>query len=136
MNVVILSGRFGQDPEGSTSSGGKFWMKGSIAVDNGKDRPPTWISLKAFDRTAEVICEHFRRGDGIEIQGRLAVEEWTTESGETRRSSVVVVQRFEFPKGRASDGGGPRPSGGPSPQAPRPGSAPAGTGLTMDDIPF
>jgi len=104
-NRTILAGNLTRDPEIRTTASGVIVGKFGLAVNEyaGKDKPKrtTFVNLTAFGRTAEVIGEHFKKGDPIHIEGRLDFSEWTDKAGQKRTALGVVVDSFQFVGGKA-----------------------------------
>ena len=153
MNRYCCTGRFGQHPELFTANSGNVGVDFSLAIDQGPNENPAWIDFVAWGRTAEIICEWFRKGEGIEIEGRLTVDAWQDHhTGTARKKVKVMVDRIGFPPGKAVGGDRqpqhqrrPSPSGGHRAHSPnRPGSRPSSRPqqqttddeLSYEDIPF
>ena len=96
MNCVAVSGRLGADPELKAAQSGTYWMSFSLAVNAGKDKT-VWLDCKAFGKTAELIANHFKKGEGIELAGEFDVEEWEDKNGGgQRKRNVVTVRAISF----------------------------------------
>ncbi|MBY0277925.1 single-stranded DNA-binding protein [Candidatus Binatia bacterium] len=115
MNLVILTGRLGGDVETRDASG-RSVANFSVATDESyKDRDGNkvdkveWHRCVAWGKTAEIIAEYLGKGDGITIFGKIQTRSWDDkESGEKRYATEIVVDRFEFPLGRANREGDDR----------------------------
>lgn len=97
MNQVNISGRLGKDPELKTTTNGHTVTAISVAVYNGKDREPIWVPVVAFNKVAEFICQHLRKGDPIEVAGRLRVDSYTDKDGNQRSRIEVEGRDVSFP---------------------------------------
>jgi single-stranded DNA-binding protein len=68
----------------------------------------------AWDRPAENIVEHARKGDRILVHGRLEQRDWATDAGESRTAWEITAEdiglslRLAVARGGASETG-PRP---------------------------
>lgn len=145
MNTVIISGRLGADPETRTTAGGKTVCGFRMALDSYKrDAPAEWVSVSAWDKTAEFVQQYLAKGRKVLVEGRLQVREWEDrESGKKRSAVEVVANRVEFmdsnPAGREGQAGG---SEGGQRQAPaaggqrRPPPGDEGPGYFDSDVPF
>ena len=96
-NTMTFEGTLGSDPELKFSTAGKAWAKFNVAVgsrkkdgDAWKDGPTTWITVKVFGQVAENAAESFQKGDRVIVSGKFETEEWTTQSGEERKTLVVI----------------------------------------------
>lgn len=102
-NKITVFGNLGRDPELTYTPQGTAMCKLSIATtEKRKDaggemvEHTTWFRCTAWAKTAELIAEHFKKGDGVYLEGRLRIEEYTTRDGEKRVSCEVNVSGFEF----------------------------------------
>ena len=107
MNIVIIKGRIARDPEIKTTQSGLMVARFSLAVDRiakkGEKKTADFISCVAFGVTAETIGKYCEKGKEILINGHIQTGKYTTESGENRYTTDVIVDRFEF---CGSKGGG------------------------------
>lgn len=112
----IALGRLGNDPETKYTQGGTAVTTFSLATSrkrkdrDGNEREETqWHRCKAFDKKAEVIAEHVRKGDQLFVEGR--VEYWQVEKDGVKRSGAdVIVEHFEFCGGRRDHGEDRKPA--------------------------
>lgn len=102
MNHVTLIGRLTRDPELNYTPSGTAVAEFGIATDNGRDRdgndrPADFHNLKAWDRTAELIAEHVRKGRQLAIEGRSTTRSWDCDRCEHKHyRNEIVVSRFYF----------------------------------------
>lgn len=76
----------------------------------GEKQEAIWLDCIAWGKTAELISEHFDKGDGILLQGEFDLEEWTDkESQQQRRKPVLNVREFGFLPGKKQDKDGAEP---------------------------
>lgn len=114
MNKVIIMGNLGQDPESRYMPSGSAVCNISVATsrkwkdkNTGEDQEETsWHRCVAFGRTAEIIVDHFKKGQKILIEGRLKYGKYEKD-GHTNYTTDIVIDRFEFVEKR--EGGGQRP---------------------------
>jgi single-strand DNA-binding protein len=119
MNNVQLSGWLARDPEA------KFFESGSCVVTNAvgvqeykKDKDKTnFVEVKFWNKTAEFVGNHLKKGDFVMISGRLEVESWQDKQGNNRSKTVVVCQTLDTP---------PKPKAG----------ATAPSGVAAEEVPF
>ena len=96
MNHVVLMGRLTRDPELKYSQAGKAFSKFTVVVNREfKREEADFINCTAWGKTAETIAEYLRKGRRIALQGRISVSNYE-QNGETRWSTEVVVDKFEF----------------------------------------
>jgi len=97
-NRMILGARLTRDPDLRYSQGGTaFCNIGLAETEKYKDQEDTlFIDAVAFGKTAELIDEHFRKGDPIMIEGKLSLDQWEDNEG-TRRSKIKLkIDQFKF----------------------------------------
>jgi len=102
MNRVCLTGRLTRDPELRELSSGQDVVKVRIAVDNGRDREPTFVDVAQFVKGAGPVAEHLSKGRYVEVDGRLNYNEWEAQDG-TKRSKHEVIGSITFGPDRARD---------------------------------
>lgn len=108
MNRIIITGRLGKDPELKTGASGNEYTQFSVAVDrrkakDGEEKKTDWFRCTAFGKTAAFIEKYFKKGDGIEIQGRMENDPFEDkDTGKKRDSWQLMVELVEFPKGKGS----------------------------------
>ena len=95
MNQIVLHGLLGKDPETSFTKGGKQVTKFTMATDNGKDKDPTWHNIVSFNKTAELIAEHFHKGKEILVEGKQEHNKYEKDGKTTYYSSVALFS-FDF----------------------------------------
>lgn len=126
MNVTILYGHLGADPEVRTAPSGKLIANFRLATNEGGDRTE-WHNIVAFDRQAELAQRYLHRGDGVLVNGRIATRKWQDKEGRDRYSTEIVANFIEFAGKKAAD---------PKPADSTPPSSPDASRLPDDDIPF
>lgn len=110
--MVQLCGRLTKDPDIRTSANGKSVARLSIATNrsfkngNGEwEKQAEFHNAVAFGNTADNIAKFFSKGDEIYIQGRLKTSKYEKD-GQTRYSTDVMVEKFEFGQKAKSNQGG------------------------------
>ena len=113
INVIVLVGHAGRDPELRFFESGSCVCEFSLAVNrpprDGQNQEPLWVNCKAWGKTAQVAGDYLRKGSKVAIVGRLEIEQWTDRSsGEVRSKALVVIDRLELCGSRngADDGFG------------------------------
>lgn len=106
MNHVILTGRLTKDPEIRYTDSKKAVVSFSVAVDDGKDRDGNrktqFINCVAWEKTAEFIDEYFKKGDGINLSGKITTRTYEKD-GRKNYVTEVVVSGVEFPLSRKTE---------------------------------
>ncbi|WEV65320.1 single-stranded DNA-binding protein [Bifidobacterium sp. ESL0764] len=95
--TVTISGFMGANPQSFGKAGGPAAVSFRIgcttryfnpAVNEWRDRPTTWITVKVFRQLAENVLSSLKKGDPVIATGNLATEEWTRDG--TRHSKMVM----------------------------------------------
>ena len=145
MNKVILTGRLVADPELKTTTSGFEVTSFRIAVNQeyakaGEERKADFFNIVAWRKTAAFICQYFKKGDGINIIGRLQSRQYEASDGSNRYVVEVVADNVEFPLSRKSESSFAQNTYAPPVQTP-PISSPSPSTNNMqllidDDLPF
>ena len=100
VNKVILVGNVGQDPEVKYTPSGTPVAKFSLATNERfKDRSgewqdrTEWHNVVAWQRLAEIIGEHVRKGSKLYIEGKLETSSWDDRQGGKKRYRTEIVAR-------------------------------------------
>ena len=147
MNKVILMGRLARDPEVRTTQSGRQVARMTIAVDRRVNRAniqpgqqtADFISLVAWERTAEFAGHYLAKGRQILVEGRIQTGSYEAQDGTKRYTTDVIAERIEFADSRPQGEGGM--DGGYAPHAAAPAAQPSApsfdnASVTDDDIPF
>lgn len=104
MNLVILNGRLGQNPDLKYTNSGKAVCRFSLATSEkwGGEEKTSWHKVVCWGKTAELANEYLTKGSRIGLQGRIEYSDWETESGEKRYKTEIIVDRLEFMGGGKS----------------------------------
>ncbi len=129
-NKVILIGNVTREVELKYTQSGMAVVELGLAVnEKRKDAAGNWVDDVVFvdvtlwGRTAEVAGEYVQKGSPILIEGRLKLDQWTSQSGEKRSKLKVTGDKLVLL--------GTKPKDGQSqPQAAPQTSAPASSGQT------
>jgi single-strand DNA-binding protein len=144
MNHVILAGNLTRDPESRQLPSGTAVADLGLAInDSYKNKSGELVETTCFvdvvvwGRLAETCSQYLRKGSPVLVEGRLQLDQWTTQEGEKRSKLRVRADRVQFLGGKRAEGaeGGGGGGGGGSSGAPR--SKPAGGGEEhADETPF
>jgi len=56
-----------------------------------KDKDPTWHNIVSFNKTAELIAEHFHKGKEILVEGKQEHNKYEKDGKTTYYSSVALI---------------------------------------------
>ncbi len=125
MNLIVLMGRLGADPECRQTASGMAVTKFRVATDryNGKDREKTtdWHSIVTFGRLAENCAQYLRKGSMCCVQGSVKYSTWEKQDGSTGYATDVIADDVKFVSQSQSQS-----------QSPQSGPAP----VEADEMPF
>jgi single-strand DNA-binding protein len=145
-NRIVLMGNLTRDPQLSYTPSNVAICKFGIATNHKwKDREGNsreevcFVDCTLFGRGGEVFNQYMSKGRPVLVEGRLTLNQWTTQEGDKRSKHEVFVENFTFLSGgRGEDG-----DRSAAPASAAPASAPVSGGgydqpppPTDDDIPF
>jgi single-strand DNA-binding protein len=117
MNVVMLTGNLGADPESrqagdTTVCNLRVATSGREKVDGQWQEKSDWHRVTCFGKTAELAAQYLRKGSKVGIRGRISYRKWSKDGVDTW-STDIVADEVEFLSPKGDSGGGSR-SGGSS----------------------
>ena len=162
INMVILVGNLGADPEMRHTGGGTAICSFNLATSESwtdkrsgeKQERTEWHRVKLFGRLAEIAGEYLKKGRQVYIEGSLRTDKYTDKQGVERYSTDIIASEMQMLGGGSEGGaggggfqrerpqsGGQRQGGGQSRggdygNQPRQSPAPADSGFADDEIPF
>lgn len=105
-NHVFIQGRVSSEPSTRFAADGKAVTKLDIAVEEfGREKATSFFRVTCFGATAE-RCADLRKGDDIQVQGRLKQDSWTDHDGKQHSSVGIIafsIQRLSWPEKDATD---------------------------------
>lgn len=100
LNSCNFTGRLTADPELHTTQNGVSVVSFALAVQRNykvdDEYPTDFINFVAWRGTAEFICNHFRKGSLITVEGSLESRKYTDRDGNNRIAFEVKVDRAHF----------------------------------------
>lgn len=102
-NSVVLGGNITGDPRLKDVGATKileFSIANNLKSTGSEPSKPNYFRCEAWGKTAEIIAQHFSKGDAIIIQGSLQWHSWQDkDSGQKREIVKIRVDSFFFPAG-------------------------------------
>ena len=96
-NSVRLIGYVGQDPEVNSLEDGKKFARFSLATNEQyttaageKVEKTYWHHVVFWNRVAQVVEEHVRKGTKVAIEGKLTSRSWEDEAGVRHYRSEIA----------------------------------------------
>jgi single-strand DNA-binding protein len=135
MNLAVLTGNLGRDPEMRQHNGDAI-LNFAIGVQTGtRDKPNTmWVDCTMWGKRAEAIQQYLAKGMRVTVQGPLSMEDYKAKDGTPKTKLKLKVDNLDLP---------PKSEGSAAPAQPRqaapaPAATPAAGGFADmdDDIPF
>ena len=104
MNQVQLLGRLTKDPELKYTTSGKAFLRISIAVPQERDKTQAnFINCVAWNKPAEIIAEHFKKGNRINLVGKLTSRQYE-DAGVKKWVTEVMIDSIDFIENKVSTG--------------------------------
>lgn len=88
MNNCTFVGRLGADAQIKDLEGGKKVLSFSIAVDDGKDRPPVWLDCSRWSEK-NAVAEYMKKGTQVAVSGNVGIRKWETGATLTLRVTDI-----------------------------------------------
>lgn len=96
MNKVILTGRLVSDDfKKFQSSKGIISLTFKIALIE-QTKKTNFIDIVCFDKMANNITKYIKKGDLLEIEGKLNNSKYTTKDGKTIYKTEIVAKNITF----------------------------------------
>lgn len=92
---ITIVGNSGQNAEVKTLSGDKKVANFSVAVNEGKDKPPMWLRVNAWNKLAELCGQYVTKGKQVLVIGKLQIREYEKD-GQKRTSIEVLASEVRF----------------------------------------
>ncbi len=104
MNLVIITGHLGLDPEIRFLPSGMQVARLRMAVNDywfdkatgQKQTKTNWLTIKAFGRQAETCQNYLRKGSKLLVRGSLDYQEWTDRDGKKRNAIEIRMNEMEM----------------------------------------
>lgn len=101
MNRIVLSGNLCKDIELKKTKSDKSYTENTIAVrKNRKDKDGNYssdfIDFVCFETISKYLKDYSKKGDKIELEGQLRVDNWKDDEGKSHTKVYVVVDRLNI----------------------------------------
>ena len=102
MNKVILSGYIATDLELKHTQNSVAVCSFRLGVRRTKGEYD-FYTIVCWKTNAEFLTQHFSKGDGIEVAGRLITRYWDDKTTGKKRSAVeITAENIDFGKSKGS----------------------------------
>jgi len=102
-NKVLLVGHLTRDIELRYSQSGSAIANTGIATShkwksqNGEQKEEVmFVDLTFFGRSGEIANQYLRKGSKILVDGRLKLDQWTTQDGSKRSKHSIIVETMKM----------------------------------------
>lgn len=103
MNLVVLSGKLGQDPELKHTNNGQAILKLRLATnerykskEGSWQNATEWHTVVMWGKRGEAVSEYLHTGKQVTVQGKLRTRSWETQEGSKRYATEIVADTIEF----------------------------------------
>ena len=113
VNIVVLSGNLASDVTLNTLESGTKVADFRLAVnerfkdkDGNEKKRTAFVTIESWAGLAETCAKYLKKGRNVLIEGRLKMDEWKTEEGETRSRLLITAENVNFldkPKEKAGE---------------------------------
>lgn len=104
LNCVTLMGRLVADPDMRVTSTNKSVINFRIAVDRayskGDNKQTDFITIVAWENTADFIYKYFHKGDMIALRGEIQTRNYEDKDGNKRTAVEVLAREVSFCGGK------------------------------------
>ena len=135
-------GRLGRDPEMKCFDSGKSVVNASIGINipgskQGDGKQPDWFKIEIWGEDGQDFADQCRKGDLVEVVGRVRTNRWTDGQGQPRLDLIVTADAWSLVRssGQAAGAAPAAPAPMPAAVAPAPHLA-AVAPVAENDIPF
>ena len=98
-NLVLLMGHVGRDPVTRAAHSGTSVSNFSLATNerrkDGTDHTE-WHAIVCFGQTASFASQYIRKGDLVDVEGRIQTRTWETDDGQQRKQTQIIAWRVQL----------------------------------------
>jgi len=105
MNILIISGRIGQDPEAKQTPAGQvvtFSLAETVFING--EKSTAWHDCQAWGKPGENIVKYAQKGTGVTLQGSLKYDQYETKEGHKVKRAKINVYAVEITSNWKGDG--------------------------------
>ena len=120
MNISMVIGNLGRDPELSHTKDGRPMVRFAVACNERRqgEESTMWVNCLVFGKSAENFARICSKGSQVAAVGRAVSDEYTARDGTQVRGFTVMVSEWEHhgrrekrqDQGHAAQPAPPRPS--------------------------
>lgn len=95
LNNINIMGRLTADPISNVTQSGKTVVNFHIA-NKRRDGNANFFACKAWGGTAELISNHFSKGQRIIVSGEMNIDNFTNKDGQAMKAYIIDVRAIDF----------------------------------------
>lgn len=104
INLVILLGNLGKDPETRETANGKRCTTLTVATTDtwtdkasGQRQEDTeWHRVVLWGNLADIAAKYLRKGRKVYIEGRKKTRSWQSEDGQTHYITEIIAREMQM----------------------------------------
>jgi len=103
MNLAIITGNVGKDPEIRATTSGQKVASFSIATSekwtskSGEKKESTeWHNIVAWEKLADLVAKYVVKGSKITITGKIQTRSWDNKDGARMYKTEIIARDLEF----------------------------------------
>ena len=112
-NRIILMGNLTRDPQLSYTPNNTAVCKFGIATNHKRKdsegnvkEEVCFLDCTCFGRAGETFNQYMKKGNPVLVEGRLKLDQWTSQDGQKKSKHEVIVDNFQFMSGRSEGSSG------------------------------
>ena len=117
LNLVLLAGNLGNDPELRYTANGTPVGSFSLAIssktkaDGKEEERVEWVRIVCFTSVAETCSKYLGKGDAVFVMGKVKTRKFTDKDGADKKVTEIIADRVQFLvlKKKSSEGPGDSP---------------------------
>lgn len=110
LNSVQLIGHLGMDPEYKEHDN-KMVAKFTLAtsdewldkISNEKQTATEWHKIVCFNKLAEIVKKHLKKGERIYISGKVKTSKWQDKNNEPRSTTEIIADELIMLSNKSGD---------------------------------
>lgn len=103
MILSIVTGNLGRDPSSRATDSGVNYVTFTVASSNGRDKPPTWVTVTAWRQLGDRCGQYLRKGSKVCVTGEMKARAWISRDGTACCSMELEAMKVEFLSSRQED---------------------------------
>ena len=102
LDEAILGGRICNEIALRHTNSGTPVCAFTVAVDEGwgENKKTNFINVVCWNKTAELVDKHFKKGSSIIVVGRISTRTWEGQDGKKNYVTEVVANKIDFPESK------------------------------------